>query len=146
MACNTERAPVVILDGGSHHLRAGYAADGAPRLDIPALVGHPRNRGVAVAAGMNEYEIGDVALAKRGMLTVSNPIERGRVVSWENMEKLWGHVMYSELPVRPESHCFIVPQPGNTEAAQREKRWSYDGNISCSLPLLGASQGLNLNG
>ncbi|RHW68114.1 actin [Trypanosoma brucei equiperdum] len=121
MVCSTERAPVVILDGGSHHLRAGYASDGAPRLDIPALVGHPRNRGVAVAAGMNEYEIGDVALAKRGMLTVSSPIESGRVVSWENMEKLWGHVMYSELRVRPESHCFIVPQSVNTPASQKEK-------------------------
>ncbi|KAG8348430.1 putative Actin [Trypanosoma vivax] len=123
MAIDTsrERVPVVILDAGAHHFRAGYASDGAPRLDIPTLVGQPRNRGVAVAAGMNEYEVGDVALAKRGMLTVNNPIENGLVVSWEHMEKLWGHLMYSELRVIPESHCFIVPQAVNTLASQKEK-------------------------
>ncbi|KEG13618.1 actin-like protein [Trypanosoma grayi] len=116
-----ERVPVAILDAGSHRLRAGYADEEGPRLDIPALVGQPRNRGVAMAAGMNEYETGEEALVKRGMLTVGSPIKDGLVVNWENMEKLWGHVMFSELRVTPESHCFVVPQPVNTPAAQKEK-------------------------
>ncbi|KAF8294293.1 putative actin-like protein [Trypanosoma cruzi] len=121
METTRERVPVVILDTGSHCLRAGYADEQGPRLDIPALVGHPRNRGVAMAAGMNEYEIGEEALVKRGMLTVGSPIENGLVVNWEHMEKLWSHVMFSEMRVTPESHCFVVPQPVNTPAAQKEK-------------------------
>ncbi|RNF22555.1 actin-like protein [Trypanosoma conorhini] len=121
MEAARERVPVVILDTGSHSLRAGYADERGPRLDIPALVGHPRNRGVAMAAGMNEYEIGEEALVKRGMLTVGSPIENGLVVNWEHMEKLWSHVMFSEMRVTPESHCFVVPQPVNTPAGQKEK-------------------------
>lgn len=121
MEGTSERVPVVILDAGSHCLRAGYADEQGPRLDIPALVGHPRNRGVAMAAGMSEYEIGEEALVRRGMLTVGSPIKNGLVVNWEHMEKLWSHVMFSEMRVTPESHCFIVPQPVNTPAAQKEK-------------------------
>jgi len=57
----------VILDCGAYHLRAGYAGESGPRLDVPALVGHPRHRGVAMAAGMNELDVGEEALVKRGM-------------------------------------------------------------------------------
>ncbi|ORC86100.1 actin-like protein [Trypanosoma theileri] len=116
-----ERVPVVILDAGSHRIRAGYADEKGPRLDIPALVGQPRNRGVAMAAGMNEYEIGEEALVRRGMLTVGSPIHDGLVANWDHMEKLWGHVMFSELRVTPESHCFVVPQDVAAPAEQRER-------------------------
>lgn len=113
--------PSVILDCGAHHFRAGYGGEKGPRLDVPTLVGHPRHRGVAMAAGMNESEIGEEALVKRGMLTVASPIKDGLVQSWEEMEKLWSHVIFSELRVTPESHCFLATQPVNCPASQKEK-------------------------
>eukprot|EP00796_Vickermania_ingenoplastis_P004281 gene4281-3097_t len=113
--------PSVILDCGSHHLRAGYGGEMGPRLDVPTLVGHPRHRGVAMAAGMNESEVGEEALVKRGMLTVKMPIKDGLVQSWDEMEKLWSHVIFSELRVTPESHCFITTQNVNCPASQKEK-------------------------
>lgn len=118
----TEQAtPSVILDCGSHHLRAGYGGEKGPRLDVPTLVGHPRHRGVAMAAGMNESEVGEEALVKRGMLTVTTPIKDGLVQSWDEMEKLWSHVIFSELRVTPESHCFLTTQTVNCPASQKEK-------------------------
>lgn len=111
----------VILDCGAHSLRAGYANEDGPRLDIPALVGHPRHRGVAMAAGMNELDVGEEALVKRGMLSINCPIKDGIVQQWDDMEKLWSHLMFSELRVTPESHCFITTLPVNAPAAQKEK-------------------------
>lgn len=113
--------PGVILDCGAHHLRAGYTSDLGPRLDVPTLVGHPRHRGVAMAAGMNELEVGEETLVKRGMLMVNRPIEKGVVQNWSDMEKLWSHIMFNELRVMPESHCFILTQPVDAPDAQKEK-------------------------
>lgn len=116
-----ESPPSVILDCGSYHLRAGYGGEKGPRLDVPTLVGHPRHWGVAMAAGMNESEVGEEALVKRGMLSVQTPIKNGLVQSWDEIEKLWSHIIFSELRVTPESHCFLTTQPVNSPASQQEK-------------------------
>ncbi|EPY42379.1 actin beta/gamma 1 [Angomonas deanei] len=111
----------VLMDCGAHHVRAGYAGEKGPRLDIPAIVGHPRHRGIAMAAGMNEFEIGEEALVKQGMLSVGSPIHNGEVTNWDDMEKLWTQLIFSELRVIPENHCFITCQTVNAPAPQKEK-------------------------
>lgn len=121
MADFLESPPSVILDCGSHHLRAGYGGEKGPRLDVVSLVGHPRHRGVAIAAGMNGSEVGEEALVKRGMLSVQTPIKDGLVQNWDEIEKLWSHIIFSELRVTPESHCFLTTQTVNSPASQQEK-------------------------
>lgn len=78
----------MVLDCGGCHVRAGYAHETGPRLNIPTLVGHRRHRGVAMAAGMQELEIGEAALVKRGMMNVNQPIMAGCVTDWDDTEKL----------------------------------------------------------
>ena len=58
----------------------GYA-----RLVVfPSIIGHPFHQGVM---DQDSY-IGDEAQKKRGMLTLTNPIEHGFVTNWDDMEKV----------------------------------------------------------
>ncbi|CCW61852.1 unnamed protein product [Phytomonas sp. EM1] len=112
--------PSIVFDCGAYHTRAGYGGSFSPRLDIPTLVGYPRHRGVAMAAGMNELEVGESALSKRGMLSVCHPIEDGLITNWNAMEGFWSDLLYSQLRATPESHAFLTTQPVNTPSSQRE--------------------------
>ncbi|KAG5484055.1 hypothetical protein LSCM1_05909 [Leishmania martiniquensis] len=111
----------VVLDCGSFHSRAGFGGEKGPRLDVPTLVGYPRHRGIAMAAGMNEQEVGEEALRKQGIFDVHHPIRDGFINDWGDVEKLWSHLFFNELRVSPETHCFLLTQPVNTPAAQRER-------------------------
>ncbi|AIN96513.1 actin-like protein, putative [Leishmania panamensis] len=111
----------VVLDCGSCHSRAGFGGEKGPRLDVPTLVGYPRHRSIAMAAGMNEQEVGEEALLKQGSLDVHHPIRDGFINDWGDVEKLWSHLLFNELRVSPETHCFLLTQPVNTPAAQRER-------------------------
>ncbi|GET86945.1 actin-like protein, putative [Leishmania tarentolae] len=120
MSYNVSTA-VVVLDCGSFHSRAGFGGEKGPRLDVPTLVGYPRHRSIAMAAGMNEQEVGEEALLKQGILDVHHPIRDGFINDWGDVEKLWSHLFFNELRVSPETHCFLMTQPVNTPAAQRER-------------------------
>ncbi|KAG5483482.1 hypothetical protein CUR178_07803 [Leishmania enriettii] len=111
----------VVLDCGSFHSRAGFGGEKGPRLDVPTLVGYPRHRGIAMAAGMNEQEVGEEALLKQGIFDVHHPIRDGFIDDWGDVEKLWSHLFFNELRVSPETHCFLLTQPVNTPTAQRER-------------------------
>ncbi|KPA76449.1 putative actin-like protein [Leptomonas pyrrhocoris] len=111
----------VVLDCGSSHSRAGFGGEKGPRLDVPTLVGYPRHRGIAMAAGMNEQEVGEEALLKQGSLDVHHPIRNGCIEDWGDVEKLWSHLFFNELRVSPETHCFLLTEPVNTPGPQRER-------------------------
>ena len=116
----TTNVPAVIIDNGSSVIRAGYPAEVAPRVCIPSIVGVPRNKGVALAAGLREYEVGTAAIEKRGSLDCSWPIRAGHVRQWADMERLWSHVIYKELRITPEQYCFVLTQPVDTTPKQKE--------------------------
>jgi len=50
------------------------------------------------------YYIGEQARAARGILDLRSPIIRGEVVSWEDLERLWHFVFYTQLRKSPEDH------------------------------------------
>jgi actin-related protein len=113
--------PVIVIDSGSYHVRAGYPGEAGPRVSMPSLVGQPRNKGAAMAAGIHEYEVGYAAQEKRGMLQCNYPIRSGLVTNWNDVERLWSHIIFRELRVIPEDHCFVLTQPANAPQDQKEK-------------------------
>lgn len=113
--------PVVVMDNGSSLFRAGYPSEAAPRVLIPSLVGQPRNKGVAMAGGFREYEVGYGAQQKRGALDCSQPVRGGVVQDWGDMERLWSHTIYKELRIAPENYCFVISEPTNSSDSDKEK-------------------------
>jgi actin, other eukaryote len=51
---------------------------------------------------------GDEAHQKRGVLTLTKPIQRGFIINHEDMNYLWERAFYVELRESPEDHPLII--------------------------------------
>ena len=78
----------IIIDNGSGTIKAGFAGSSNPRARFPTVIGRPRHQGVMVGVDLKEYYKGDEAQDKKGLLTLSYPMECGHVTSWDDMEKV----------------------------------------------------------
>jgi len=111
--------PAVVIDNGSGMVKAGFAGDDAPRAAFSPQVGRRRNLGE-----VNEQEygyIGDEAQAKRGILSLTSPIERGIVTNWDDMEKIWHHIFSDKLRIAPEEHSVLLTETPFNPKEAREK-------------------------
>ena len=71
---------------------------------------------------MKDCYVGDDAQRKRGVLSLSYPIERGIVTNWDDIEKIWYHALYTELRcVKPEEHPVFMTEAALNPRANREK-------------------------
>ncbi len=83
--------------------RARHTSCAACNADLSSLA--PNAQATTSRAMMMKeraYYVGDEAQARRGILTLSYPIEHGVVTDWSAMEKLWHHTFYNELRVTPD--------------------------------------------
>eukprot|EP00388_Colpodella_angusta_P045860 GDKK01067493.1.p1 GENE.GDKK01067493.1~~GDKK01067493.1.p1 ORF type:complete len:382 (-),score=-15.22 GDKK01067493.1:54-1199(-) len=113
----------VVIDNGSMVVKAGYGGEEAPRELIPTLSGHPRHSGVTgnMLGNTKDGFCGNDALASRGLLSTISPITRGRVTSWESMEALWHHALFSTLEVTCEEHPMLFTETPDNTRQDREK-------------------------
>lgn len=117
----TDDNPAIVIDNGSGMCKAGFAGDDAPRAVFPTVVGRPKRETVLVGSTHKEEYIGDEALAKRGVLKLSYPIEHGQIKDWDMMEKVWHHCYFNELRAQPSDHAVLLTEAPKNPKANREK-------------------------
>eukprot|EP00759_Apiculatamorpha_spiralis_P026122 PhF_6_TR29263/c0_g1_i2/m.42862/K05692/ACTB_G1; actin beta/gamma 1 len=89
---------------------------------MPSCVGVSRNHGVCITTGTPDFYVGSAAVERRGVLGMHHPVKNGKVVDWDNMERLWSHLFYDEMHVSPEECCFLMTEaPGVADNRGKDK-------------------------
>lgn len=115
-----EEIETIVIDNGSSFIKAGLAGYDAPSSIFPTFVGHPKSAFQSKSASKNIY-VGDEACAKSGTLILKSPIERGIIVNWDDIEKIWHHTFYNELRVDPADHPVLLTESIKCPKSHREK-------------------------
>jgi actin len=116
-----EERPVIIIDNGSGHVKAGMSGDEAPSTVFPALVGRPKHGTMMPGTEKRDYLMGEEALSKKGVLSITYPIEHGVVTDWADLEKVWHYTFFDALRVDPEKHAVIVTEAPMNPKKNRER-------------------------
>jgi len=110
----------LVVDNGSGQCKAGWSGDDAPRVVFPSIVGVPKVSKMMVGMGQKEFFVGEEAQQKRGVLSLTYPIEHGIVTNWDHMDKIWHHTFYNELRVDTKDLNILLEAPMNPKT-NREK-------------------------
>src|SRR5690348_16854294 len=70
--------------------------------------------------GQKDSFVGEEAFSKEYLLR-RNPITKGRVTNWDDMEKIWYHTFYNELRVAPEDYPLLFTHSLFSLPSDREK-------------------------
>jgi actin len=113
----------VVCDNGSGMVKAGFSGDDAPRVVFPSIVGRPKAGTSQAMLGATQKTsfVGDDAQAKRGVLSISYPIEHGIVTNWDDMELIWQHTFFNELRIDPEKNNILLTEAPMNPKVNREK-------------------------
>lgn len=91
-------------------MQIGIAGDDAPRVVFPSLIGQPRNKNPIIGIGQKDMYFEDESQAKRGVLSLCYPVNRGIVRDWEAMERDWEHTFDKELRVTIGEHPVLLTE------------------------------------
>ncbi|MHA1474654.1 MAG: hypothetical protein ACTSQ5_05660 [Promethearchaeota archaeon] len=88
---------------------------------FPSVVGKPKYR-QTMMTGVNAQEIyvGDDTIKMRGVLKLSHPIKRGKVMDWDNYYAILNHIFYNTLRVDAKkcNIIYLVPPLTSPETYQ----------------------------
>lgn len=114
----TQTTQTIVIDNGTGIIKGGLSGDEAPRSIFPNLVGKPKNEAIVVGGDNRECYIGNSVNEKKGVLSVSCPIEHGIITDWQDMIKVWHYAFFSELLVEcAEQPILITKTPNSPEEA-----------------------------
>ena len=109
-----------MIDNGSGIIKAGIAGDEEPKVVFPSLVGRPKMSGGMVGMEKKDCYVGDEAVSKKGILKLSYPINHGVIENWDDMTKIWKHILYNELKVVPEERPVMLTEVPFNPKSNRE--------------------------
>ena len=117
---------VIVIDFGTCYTKANFRGQEYPKVVFPSVIGYPKpkyasDKNNMVDGDKKECFFGDDAEAKRDVLKLNYPIERGVVNNWDDCEKIWWHLFTHELNIAPEEHNIMITEPPNNRKESREK-------------------------
>ncbi|XP_003414899.1 actin-related protein T2-like [Loxodonta africana] len=113
--------PAVIFDNGTGLCKAGFSGETGPRHVISSVVGHQKSDLYLAEPDEKMYYVGEDALSKYDALYLHYPIERGLILGWDDMERIWQHLFECELHVKPSAHPVLMTEPSLNPRKLREK-------------------------
>ena len=116
-----ESKTVVVIDNGSHTIKAGFAGDDAPRKIFPSYVGYTKKSPINLAMDEKNYYVGEEAVERRGRLDMHRPIHDSLAQRWEDVENLWTHTLYNVLKVCPDECYSVITESPLNPKKYREK-------------------------
>lgn len=112
--------PAVIIDSGSGYYKGGLAGNWTPSVVMDSVVGKPKTVGVHAGMGATDRYVGDEALAKRLVLDLDWPIQKGIITNFDHYEKLLKHT-FSSLKVHSEEQPILISEGMSVPSDQRPK-------------------------
>jgi actin-related protein len=124
--------PAIIIDNGSGMCKAGFAGSSRIYAIFPTVVGNvwsiikcniqgkPIYPNVIIGGIQKTHYIGDEAQNKRGILSLTYPIQHGIITNWDDMELIWQHTFYNELRITPDQRPVLLTEPPLNPKENRE--------------------------
>jgi len=112
----------LVIDGGSGWMKAGFSGDHAPHCCFSTLVARLRHRALITSNSLVDCFLAEEApKQEEQFFNITHPVQGGMVVNWDDMEKLWHYIFYTQLKVAPEEHPVFLTQSALTPKANKEK-------------------------
>lgn len=83
-------------------------------------MGKPRHTSAVLGAGLKQFYVGDDANAKRAILKLSYPVDRGVITNWEDITSIYRHTFDQELRVDSKEHPLIFTEATLTDMKARK--------------------------
>jgi len=102
------------MDTGSATIKSGFSEDTVPRSVFPTVIGFSSSQTGLVSNVDDynlEYYIGEKALSHKRVKQLIFPIENGRIMKWDSIERIWHYIFYNELRVNPNYHPTLLTEP-----------------------------------
>lgn len=109
----------IIIDNGTCYCKAGFGGKDEPEIVIPTTVGYPLKQ--INPYFKKDFYIGNEGKGFRSTLKLSNPIQRGIVENWDDMEKIWEHIFKNELKIDPDEYNIIITEVIMNPKENKEK-------------------------
>lgn len=110
----------IVIDNGTGMIKAGIGGEDAPRTTFPSIVGRTKYEKVQPGNDKDIF-VGNEAINKKALLTLSYPVENGVVKNWEDMEKVWHETFYTELKIDPQEQPVLLTEAPLNPKKNREK-------------------------
>lgn len=107
----------LVIDNGAYQMRAGLGGEKEPTIVIPSIIGRPKT----AQPNAKDFYVGADVFSQSSVMSLFCPIENKIITNFDDMEKIWSHIITNELKLEPETHPVLMTEsPQNTKSA-REK-------------------------
>ncbi|CAD8116185.1 unnamed protein product [Paramecium primaurelia] len=116
-----QKQKAVFIDNGQAYCKTCIAERVSQGSCFSAIVGRPKDQGNLKGIDKEVAYVGDEAWAKKDVLELNYPIDKGIINNWDDMEKVWHHALFNELKVIPEDHPVLLTEAPLNPKHNREK-------------------------